>query len=256
MSKKRITEYFQPYPPPSTGAPAVKPDRRSQSVPGLSVLEGFITKVEEDELLAFLDAQKWRTDLSRRTMHYGGNYCLMPPRHATPEVCREIQQNIITAPNIPERLRFLLDRMVEHGLYTPEAVPQYCIVNEYIAGQGISAHVENFRFGEPVCSLTLCGADDMRFHELEEAHDGSVRSGKASTAPRTGRRTDVRLGRRSLVVLCGDARSKWQHEISRGRKSGKSPGWRRVSLTFRTEKRQTSQVQIQPSASMERPEAV
>lgn len=238
MSKKRIGDYFQPYSPASTSVTGTAPARRqSCSVPGLSILDAFITREEEIELLAFLDAQHWRTDLSRRTIHYGGTYCLMPPRDAPPDVRREIEQTIISAPNVPDEMNFLLDRMIEHKLYTSGSRPQYCIVNEYLPGQGISAHVENFRFGEPVCSLTLGGADDMRFHQLNEAHDGSVRSGKASSAPRTGRKSDVRLDRRSLIVLKGDARSKWQHEIVRGRKSAKPKTWRRVSLTFRTEKR-------------------
>lgn len=238
MSRKRISDYFQPYPTVSSVVSGSAPvGKQTCSVPGLSILNAFITKEEEAELVSFLDAQQWRTDLSRRTMHYGGTYCLMPPRDAPPDVRRAIERNIISAPQIPDELSFLLDRMTEQGLFTLDSRPEYCIVNEYHPGQGISAHVENFRFGEPVCSLTLAGADDMRFHQLNEAHDGSVRSGKASVAPRTGRKTDVRLDRRSLVVLRGDARSKWQHEIVRGRKSAKSSTWRRVSLTFRTEKR-------------------
>ncbi|KAK8209186.1 hypothetical protein M8818_003881 [Zalaria obscura] len=204
--------------------------------PGLSLFPDFITAKEETSLLQFLDAQSWRTDLSRRTMHYGGTYCLMPPRNASPAVRKQYEQNIITAPAIPLELNFLIDRMVAEGLYTINERPEYCIVNEYLPGQGISAHVENFRFGEPVCSLTLAGGDSMRFHELSAAHDGSVRSGKAATAPRTGLRKDVWLASRSLVVLRGDARSKWQHEIVRGRKTGKADCWRRVSLTFRVMK--------------------
>lgn len=75
----------------------------------------------------------------------------------------------------------------------------------------------------------------MRFYELAGEHDGSVRSGKAREAERTGRKVDVVLERRGLVVMTGEARRKWQHEIVRGRVKGKGVGWRRVSLTFRTE---------------------
>lgn len=192
--------------------------------PGLRVFQDFVNGEQEKQLLDFLDAQSWRTDLSRRTMHYGGTYCLMPPRGASAEERKQVEQTIITAHPIPDELGFVVDLMIKHNLYTPESRPQYCIVNEYLHGQGISAHVENFRFDEPVCSLTLAGGDYMRFHELRSAHDGSVRSGKASTAPRTGVRKDVWLERRSLAVLTGDARSKWQHEIVRGRKTGKLDG--------------------------------
>jgi len=211
--------------------------RTFNTPPGLSLINAFITLAEEQALLDFLDSQTWRTDLQRRTMHYGGSYCLMPPRSASPGTRKKIEETIITAPSMPAELDFIVQRMIEHGLYQADNEPKFCIVNEYCPGQGISAHVENFRFDEPVCSLTLAGADGMRFHELVAANDGSVRSGKASVAPRTGRRQDVHLDRRSLVILTGDARSKWQHEIARGRKTGKSPSWRRVSLTFRVEKK-------------------
>jgi len=203
---------------------------------GLSTIPSFITENEERALLDFLDQQHWRTDLARRTMHYGGTYCLMPPRDASPAERKKIEQTIIAAPVMPASFDFLIDRMVSCGLYAAVDKPAYCIVNEYLPGHGISAHVENFRFGEPVCSLTLAAGDAMRFHELESANDGSVRSGKASAAPRTGRRQDVFLPRRSLVILRDDARSRWQHEIVRGRRTGKATGWRRVSLTFRVEK--------------------
>ncbi|KAG8628614.1 hypothetical protein KVT40_004487 [Elsinoe batatas] len=177
---------------------------------GLSIISNFVTIDEEKSILAFLDAQTWRTDLSRRTMHFGGTFCLMPPKLCTPEERKKIEQTILQAPAMPDELRFVVDRMVNQGLYQDDCRPDYCIVNEYLPGQGISAHVENFRFGEPVCSLTLVGQDTIRFHELETAHDGSVRSGKASSAPRTGRREDVVTGKRSLLILRGDARSTWQ----------------------------------------------
>lgn len=203
---------------------------------GLLLQQEFITEDEESSLLAFLDAQQWRTDLARRTMHYGGTYCLMPPRDASPESRKKIERNIIEAPSMPAEIGFVVDRMIEQKLYMASKRPAYCIVNEYRPGQGISAHVENFRFGEPVISLTLAGEDTMRFHEMSAAFDGSVRSGQAAKAPRTGKRHDVVLPRRSIVVLKDDARSKWQHEITRGRKSSKAASWRRVSLTFRVDK--------------------
>ena len=205
------------------------------TVPGVSILASFITPVEEDAILTFLATQSWRTDLSRRTMHYGGTYCVMPPRDASPMTRKRIESDIITAPAIATELTFLIDRMVALNLYKPDQRPEYIIVNEYLPGHGISAHVENFRFDEPVCALTLGDRDHLRFHELVEENDGSVRSGKARQAKRTGRKVDVWLPSRSLLVMRGEARWKWQHEIVRGRK--KHEGFKRTSLTFRVEKR-------------------
>lgn len=203
--------------------------------PGLSTIPTFIDDHEEAGILAFLDKQPWRTDLARRTMHFGGTYCLMPSRSASPETRQKISETIITAPSMPREFDFLIDRMVSHGLYSAEGRPEYCIVNEYRAGHGISAHVENFRFGEPVCGLTMAGADEMRFYELEGDDDGSVRSGKAGQAKRTGRKVDIGLKRRELMIMNGPARRSWQHEIVRGKTKAKGKHWRRVSLTFRAE---------------------
>ncbi|KAL2350645.1 hypothetical protein BJ546DRAFT_382737 [Cryomyces antarcticus] len=210
------------------------------SVPGLSVLQSFVSPVEQATLLAFLDSQTWRTDLSRRTKHYGGTYCLMPSATATPAERAAISQTIVTAPPIAPELHWLIERMVSRAIYAPTARPEFCIVNEYLRPHGISAHVENFRFGEPVCSLTLGSGDFMRFHELAAPHDGSVRSGAAAKAPRTGKRVDVWLPSGSLCVLRGKARYQWQHEIMRGRRGRVGEGWRRVSLTFRVEKGKTT----------------
>lgn len=201
-------------------------------VPGLTVLLDFIKPAEERVILDFLyDSFKcnWRTDLSRRTMHFGGTYCLMPPKSDTPSRTKpEIHQ----APPMPEELEWLIQRMVDADVFPSNQRPQYCIVNEYTDNLGISAHTENFRFGEPVVGLSLLSACPIRFHELTEPFDGSVRSGKAGKAEKTGRRFDVDMLGRSLMVMRGESRWKWQHEIVRSAK-GRGPGWKRVSLTFR-----------------------
>lgn len=242
LKRKTLTDYFTTSPskrpkPSSPKSDTTQPiEQLHPSIPGLSLVPSLITPAEESRILAFLDAQTWRTDLARRAIHYGGTYCLLPPRDASPEERKRIERNIITADAIPPELAWIVDRMVSLGLYLSTSKPTYCIVNSYTAGQGISAHVENFRFDEPVVGLTLGAGDHMRFRELVAEDDGSVRSGKAGKAERTGRKVDVWLDRRGLVVMRGEARRKWQHEIVRGRKSGKGDGWRRVSLTFRVER--------------------
>lgn len=208
----------------------------SESVPGLEIHNDFICATEEQALVSFLDGQEWRTDLARRVIHYGGTYCCMPPRTATPEEKQRIESTILKAQPMPPEFDFVTARMIGRRLYTKASVPEYCIVNQYRESQGISAHVENFRFKSPVCGLTMCAGDWMRFHELVKPDDGSVRSGKAGQALRTGRKKDIWLPRRSLLVMKGDARAKWQHEILRSRKDRKTKDWKRVSLTFRTDK--------------------
>jgi alkylated DNA repair dioxygenase AlkB len=223
--------------------PRKPPIEQSETVPGLSVVPNFVTPHEEAELLAFLSAQNWRTDLARRVIHYGGTYCLMPPRSASLDEKKRIESQILTADPIPPALEFILSRTVEHGIYAADNLPKYCIVNEYIEAQGISPHVENFKFDEPVCGLTLGHGDFMRFHELIKPDDGSVRSGRAARAETTGCKVDVWMPPRSLIVMRGEARSRWQHEICRS-KRGRWKGWQRTSLTFRVERRKTGVVLV------------
>lgn len=236
--KRTIADFFVSTRPPKS-AKVIKPEfqvQRVKSIPGLEIHTEFICANEEEAILIFLDTQEWRTDLVRRVIHYGGTYCCMPPPTATFEERQRIERTILRARPMPSEFDFLIDRLIGRKLYTKASVPEYCIVNEYREAQGISAHVENFRFKSPVCGLTLCAGDWMRFHELVKPDDGSVRSGKAGQAERTGIKRDIWMPRRSLLVMSDDARSKWQHEILRSRRDRKTKDWKRVSLTFRTDK--------------------
>ena len=201
-------------------------------VPGLALLLNFIEPAEERSILNFLDDPSkctWRTDLSRRTMHFGGTYCLMPSKSDIPTSAKP---EILQAPPMPKELEWLIQRMVDAHVFPDHQRPQYCIVNEYTGNLGISAHTENFQFGEPVVGLSLLSACPIRFRELAEPFDGSVRSGKAGKANKTGRKADVDMPGRSLLVMRAESRWRWQHEIVRSPKARRS-GWKRVSLTFR-----------------------
>ncbi|KAG7010140.1 hypothetical protein G7Y79_00001g004120 [Physcia stellaris] len=249
--RKVINDFFHPLPKRRINAKAAPPSPQATnleepsgiyestetSVPGLSLCQSFVTAAEEQQILDFLNDESrciWRTDLSRRTMHFGGTYCLMPPRTASSQ--KSEQPKVLQAPPMPEELSWLIDRMVASGIFEGDKKPQYCIVNEYTGKLGISAHTENFQFGEPVVGLSLLSSCPIRFHELATPFDGSVRSGKAGKAEKTGKIIDVQLPERSLMVMRGESRWKWQHEIMRSSK-GRGLGWKRVSLTFRVKDR-------------------
>lgn len=245
--RKAINDFFQPCPkrptihakleasraPDASAQPGFIPVPDTTPVPGLSLYRDFITPAEEQKILHFLnDSSKctWRTDLSRRTVHFGGTYCLMPSKTESGD--RSSKAEVFEAPAMPAELAWLIQRMVDAHVFEPDKHPQYCIVNEYVGAQGISAHTENFQFGEPVVGLSLLSACPIRFIELTRPFDGSVRSGKAGKAEKTGKKVDVQLPGRSLLAMRGESRWMWQHEILRG-KRGRGDGWKRVSLTFR-----------------------
>lgn len=253
--RKAINDYFQPSPKRPTTLPkfldenALSNDTSkidSTCVSGLTLHRDFVSLAEEQEILHFLNDPSrcsWRTDLSRRTMHFGGTYCLMPAK--TKNNAQTPKPQVLQAPPMPVELGWLIQRMVDAHVFPSDKRPQYCIINEYTGAQGISAHTENFQFREPVVGLSLLSACSIRFIELTRPFDGSVRSGKAGKADKTGTKIDVELPGKSLLVMNGESRWKWQHEILRS-KRGRRDGWKRVSLTFRykdEEKEMTKKMQ-------------
>ena len=257
LKRKNIGDYFLPITKrqtPNTAPPCLNPlatvtrtgdggfqPGTATSVPDLTLHKAFVSPTEEQEVLAYLnDASQctWRSDLSRRTMHFGGTYCLMPTKS---DLNSDATPKILQAPAMPRAFDWLIQRMVDAQVFSTDHRPQYCIVNEYTGNLGISAHTENFQFGEPVVGLSLLSPCSIRFHELIKPYDGSVRSGKAGKAEKTGQREVVMLPGRSLLIMRGASRWKWQHEIVRSAK-GRGLGWKRVSLTFRykPDEKQTS----------------
>jgi len=178
--------------------------------PGASLTADWITPAQEAALVAFLDAGEWSGELKRRVRHFGYRYDYRA-RSAT------VESRI--GP-LPEVLQGLAERLVADGFFA--AVPDQVIANEYLPGQGISAHVDcEPCFGDVIASLSLLSACEMRFANLE--------SGEARAAI---------LPERSLLVLEGVARHDWTHAIP-ARRSDVIDGLRvmrqrRVSLTFRT----------------------
>jgi alkylated DNA repair dioxygenase AlkB len=178
------------------------------SIPGLHYCSNYIDEAEQQELLGIIDQQPWLTDLKRRVQHYGYKYDYKA-RMVTPE--------LYLGP-LPDWLVPLAHRLHSEGLFS--AVPDQAIINEYLPGQGISAHVDCVPcFGREIASLSLGSACVMEF-----------------THTHHNKQTKV-LEPRSLFVLSGPARYEWQHCIP-ARKSDVIGGIkinraRRVSVTFR-----------------------
>lgn len=185
-------------------------DTQPHVPPGAGLIPDWITPAHETALIALLDAGEWSGELRRRVRHFGYRYDYRA-RSAT------LESRI--GP-LPEALQGLAERLVVEGHFA--AVPDQVIANEYLPGQGISAHVDcEPCFGDVVASLSLLSGCEMRFACLET---GEIRA--------------VMLPPRSLLVLAGPARSNWTHAIL-ARQSDAIDGvrvmrGRRVSLTFRT----------------------
>lgn len=180
----------------------------SSDVRGLHYCINYITDEEQRRLLEIIDQQPWLTDLKRWVQHYGYRYDYKA-RMVTPE--------LYLGP-LPDWLAPLATRLHREGLFSE--IPDQAIINEYLPGQGISAHVDCVPcFDKEIASLSLGSACVMEF---THAHHN--------------KQTKV-LEPCSLFVLSGAARYEWQHCIP-ARKSDmisniKINRARRVSITFR-----------------------
>ena len=184
---------------------------------GLEYRPDFLDASQEDGLLAHIDDSEWLTDLSRRVMHFGYKYDY---------TSRRLDETARIGP-LPEWLAQLSNMVREAAseeakqLLDPHRPFEQAIINEYLPGQGIAPHIDRDCFGPLVATVSLDSAVNMDF-----CRDS------------TGDKYQQRLAPRSLVLLYGDARSKWRHGIAK-RQSDTWDGQRtkrqrRVSITFRT----------------------
>lgn len=177
-------------------------------IPGLHYCSNYIDEAEQQELLGIIDQQPWLADLKRRVQHYGYKYDYKA-RMVTPE--------LYLGP-LPDWLMSPANRLHSEGLFS--AIPDQAIINEYLPGQGISAHIDCVScFGREIGGISLGSACVMEF-----------------THPHHDKQTKV-LEPCSLFVLSGPARYEWQHCIP-ARKSDVMGGIkinraRRISITFR-----------------------
>lgn len=168
---------------------------------GLEYAPDFISTEEENALLAQIDKQPWLTDLKRRVQHYGYKYDYKA-RTITPESYLG---------ELPEWLAPIITKL--------PFKPDQAIVNEYLPGQGISAHIDcQPCFGNTIASLSLGSSVTMQFTKDEH-------------------KEELYLAPRSIITLSDEARHQWTHAIP-ARKSDtvngiKNQRERRVSVTFR-----------------------
>ncbi|WP_421580055.1 alpha-ketoglutarate-dependent dioxygenase AlkB [Shinella sp. M31] len=177
--------------------------------PGAIYITEFLSREEEETIKDRLDGGEWSNTLKRRVQHFGYLY--------------DYRVRAITTDTylgrLPEWLEMLAERLIARGYFVD--LPDQVIANEYLPGQGISAHVDCVPcFDDTIISISLLSQCEMVFRE---------RSSSRSLA--------VLLHPRSGILLKEASRYDWTHEIP-ARKSDVTDGTRvnrgrRISLTFR-----------------------
>lgn len=178
------------------------------NIAGLSYIPEYITLEEEVELIQTIESQIWITELKRRVQHYGYKYDYK--KH-------NINSGEYLDP-MPTWLNDLCQKLYTKNIFANH--PNQVIANEYMSGQGISAHIDCIScFGETICSLSLGSACIMDF---DKDH----------------KKERILLEPRSLMILQKDARYLWKHSIAARQKDRYCGSIfereRRISLTFRT----------------------
>jgi alkylated DNA repair dioxygenase AlkB len=179
---------------------------RSCNVPGLSLRPNLIHPEYERYLIHQIDYLPWvDSPLRRRIMEFGWSYDYFAQR------IRD------SRPPFPTFILQLCDCLLE-AKFIPR-LPNQLIINEYMGGQGISKHTDGSEFGEMIFTISLGSSCHMIFRCASKTHT-------------------LALPSRSLLMMEGDSRYVWTHEIapletiSHQDKQNKKK-LRRISLTFR-----------------------
>jgi alkylated DNA repair dioxygenase AlkB len=180
-----------------------------KKIVGLEYVSDFITIEEHDELINCINNEKWLDDLKRRVQHYGYKY----------DYRTRYVDYTMKIGNLPNWIISVAKKIQTSGFM--DELPDQMIVNEYLPGQGISAHIDcEPCFGDTVISLSLGSTCVMKFSDKYSSE-----------------KIEVFLEPRSIVILKKDARYKWTHEIVPKKKDiFKNFSFQRstrISLTFR-----------------------
>ncbi|XP_040987342.1 alkylated DNA repair protein ALKBH8 homolog isoform X3 [Juglans microcarpa x Juglans regia] len=207
------------------------------NIPGLYLLQDFVTIKEEEELLAAIDARPWKSLSKRRVQHYGYEFCYETRNVNTrrklgelPSFVSLILERISSFPNLDDSANIVLDQLT---------------VNEYPTGVGLSPHVDTHSAFEGfIFSLSLAGPCIMEFRQYAECawlpnHTSSPSMKMQSPEDdKSFLRRAIYLPPRSMLLLSGEARYAWHHyiphhKIDLVKDSVIRRGSRRVSFTFR-----------------------
>jgi alkylated DNA repair dioxygenase AlkB len=174
-------------------------------IPGLQYVPDYLDRATHDSLLTAADLDPWLMSVDHGVRIYGYRYS-------------RANRAAFRIGKLPPCVGELAVRLCRDG-FLPK-VPDQMVANDYPPGSGIFAHVDPAVFGDVVASVSLGSTCIMRFSHRE-----------------SDRSEELLLEPRSVLVLSGDARWAWQHEIPARVvdtwQGTEVPRSRRVSLTFR-----------------------
>ncbi|XP_047967363.1 alkylated DNA repair protein alkB homolog 8 [Salvia hispanica] len=188
-------------------------------IDGLWICREFLSADQQSSLLSSLERDGYLAEGSlNQAMRFGD----LPPWAL--ELSRIVRENILFSAGFSESgdLENEEECLFPSELLWREPLFNQLIVNIYQPGEGIRAHVDLMRFEDGIAIVSLESACVMRFSPVEASSDS----------------VELLLSPGSLVLMWGEARYLWKHEINR------KPGFqiwqgqeihqeRRTSITLR-----------------------
>ncbi|KAL8137110.1 hypothetical protein V2J09_003111 [Rumex salicifolius] len=184
------------------------------NIPGIYLFHDFVTKKEEEELVAAVDARPWNSLAKRRVQHYGFEFSYQtrnvdPKRHLgkLPSFVSPIVERISTCPDLDAATNIQLDQLT---------------VNEYPPGVGLSPHIDTHSaFEDAIFSLSLAGPCIMELRRYEDGmwksehptNEVDMMTEETMEHSISLLRKAIYLPPRSLLVLSGEGRYAWHHYI-------------------------------------------
>ncbi|OEL21275.1 hypothetical protein BAE44_0017706 [Dichanthelium oligosanthes] len=180
-------------------------------VRGLWLCAAFLSADEQARLLAAIQREGWFIDANNQAMRFGDL-----PSWAI-ELSTLIREAICVGDvNIGVGAEMTNEDedacpLPSHLLWREPFFDQM-IANRYNLGEGICAHVDLMRFDDGIAIVSLESACVMHFSQAEPTGTASDSLKQGDGEPT---KVPVYLNPGSLVVMSGDARYLWKHEINR-----------------------------------------
>lgn len=192
-------------------------------VPGLLLYENVLSPELEAAIITDLDTRPWDTRIQRRTQHYGYRYPYGGEKRLVSVNSPGASQlaglySFSDNPYIVQLQNYMRDNF--------KLTLDQAIVNEYYHDTGIGKHIDDpILFEEPIVAFSLGSPTVMKFrnrYDKTEIHD-------------------IVLSSRSLVIMTGNSRYNYTHEIPRTKTSTidgqripkDDDDYRTISVTYR-----------------------
>ncbi|GKC34973.1 alkylated DNA repair protein AlkB homolog 8 [Tanacetum coccineum] len=192
-------------------------------IKGLSLCRDFLTLDQQSTLLHSILQEGWLSDAAHnQAMRFGDL-----PLWAN-ELSTSVRELVQYSDYDPESLDANTSEMDEQECIFPsellcrEPLFNQLIVNSYQPGEGICAHVDLMRFEDGIALVSLESSCVMHFSRV------------ATNEKQAEAKIPVYLTPGSLLLISGEARYQWKHEINR------KPGFQKWDGLDIDQKRRTS----------------